>query len=156
QTEENLHEPKDFGADLQDPAAAPPASDVQAPTPAPHPTPTPTPAPAPKPAPTPQPTPAPAPAQHGGSTSGAHRARLTGRHDRLSGGPGNSTPAPAPGASANQPGPPPPRAALAIKSEATAPAASGAGSDRFVVGVGEEVKFSSVGGESGTWTASGG
>ncbi len=50
---------------------------------------------------------------------------------------------------------PEPAKTVTIKSTTTAKAASG-GSERYTVGVGEEVKFEAVGGESGDWTASGG
>ncbi|MBA3459617.1 MAG: DUF4157 domain-containing protein, partial [Deltaproteobacteria bacterium] len=46
-------------------------------------------------------------------------------------------------------------AALHLKATTTASAASG-GTDRWTVGVGEEVKFEAIGGETGDWTASGG
>ncbi len=87
-------------------------------------------------------------------TGGLH---LGGRHGRLS---GDFTPAPANGMGSPTPPPPPqPGAAgaLTINSVATAGAsAGGAGADRTVVGIGEEVTFSSAGGESGTWTVDGG
>ncbi len=90
-------------------------------------------------------------------TAGQHVAKLGGRHGaKLRGDSGDPTPAPA--APAGQAAPAPAAAAsgpLSIKSNTTATAAAGA-NDRYTVGVGEEVTFSSSTGESGDWTASGG
>ncbi|MBA3461417.1 MAG: hypothetical protein H0T46_15750, partial [Deltaproteobacteria bacterium] len=59
--------------------------------------------------------------------------------------------------SRKDPAAPAPAAAapIQIKSTTTATPASG-GTDRWTVGVGEEVKFEAVGGETGDWTATGG
>ncbi len=81
----------------------------------------------------------------------------TGGNHRLG---GDFTPAPANGMGSPTPPPPPQQGAagsLTINSVATAGAsAGGAGADRSVVGIGEEVTFTGAGGESGTWTADGG